>query len=260
MGVLDQIIQMRREGRRDEEIISSLREQGVSPKAINEALNQEKIKSAVSDVREMGQGGNEENEGQLPYPKNTVPSPAQPTSTNQYAQGEEYGYAQGAEETYSPQTQTQQPMTGEYYPQYQQPQQQAAGYYSQQPMTGEYYQDYGYTPGGFNADTIMEISEQVFSEKIRDIQKQLEDLNEFKTITQTKLENALDRLKKIEDLMNKLQVAILEKVGSYGSNLESIKKEMSMMQDSFKKMIPSVVRKSAKTKTSHKKKSSKRGS
>ena len=34
-----------------------------------------------------------------------------------------------------------------------------------------------------------------------------------------------------------MQIAILEKVGSYGQNLDSIKKEMSMMQDSFTKMV-----------------------
>jgi DNA-binding transcriptional MerR regulator len=253
MGVLDQIAQMRRERKTDEEIIASLREQGISPKAINEALNQEKIKSAVSDVRQMGEGEEQ------PYSPSQNTPPPSPTSPNQYAPGPQEGYGQQAGEVYPPQAQQEQ----EYYPQYQQP---AAEYYPQQPMTGE-YQDYGYTsPGGFDADTMMEISEQVFSEKIRDIKKQLEDLSEFKTLTQTKLENALDRLKKIEDMMNKLQIAILEKVGSYGSNLESIKKEMSMMQDSFKKMIPSLAKKIGKRhatshamkKISHKKKSSKK--
>ena len=40
-------------------------------------------------------------------------------------------------------------------------------------------------------------------------------------------------MKRIESIIDKLQSSILEKVGSYGSNLDSIKKEMSMMQDSF---------------------------
>ena len=38
--------------------------------------------------------------------------------------------------------------------------------------------------------------------------------------------------------MDKLQLAILNKIGSYGKTLESIKKEMSMMQDSFGKALP----------------------
>src|SRR3989344_4397433 len=35
----------------------------------------------------------------------------------------------------------------------------------------------------------------------------------------------------------RLQISVLEKVGSYGQGIESIKKEMSMMQDSFGKMV-----------------------
>jgi len=90
---------------------------------------------------------------------------------------------------------------------------------------------------------MIEIAEQVFAEKMRKIQRQLEDLNEFKTLTETKLNNATSRLKRIEQVMDKLQMAILEKVGSYGRGLDSIKKEMSMMQDSFSKTLPALVSK-----------------
>ena len=96
-----------------------------------------------------------------------------------------------------------------------------------------------------NTDTIIEIAEQVFSEKVRKIQKQLEEMNEFKTLAQTKIEHATERLKRIEATIDKLQIAILEKIGSYGKSLESIKKEMSMMQDSFGKMVPSLAEKHA---------------
>ena len=37
--------------------------------------------------------------------------------------------------------------------------------------------------------------------------------------------------------MDKLQLAILDKVGSYGKNLDIVKKEMQMMQDSFGKVM-----------------------
>jgi len=44
-------------------------------------------------------------------------------------------------------------------------------------------------------------------------------------------------LKRIETSIDRLQSAILEKVGSYGRGLDSVKKEMGMMQDSFGKMV-----------------------
>ena len=118
-----------------------------------------------------------------------------------------------------------------------------------------------YAPsGGADSNTIIEIAEQVFSEKIQKIQKQVEDINEFKTLTQIKIDNTSDRLKRIETTIDKLQIAILEKVGSYGKNLENIKKEMSMMQNSFGKMINPLADKAEKkiTKNNLRKKISKK--
>ena len=37
--------------------------------------------------------------------------------------------------------------------------------------------------------------------------------------------------------MDRLQISILEKVGSYGKNIENVQNEMQMMQDSFSKVI-----------------------
>ena len=96
---------------------------------------------------------------------------------------------------------------------------------------------------------MIEIAEQVFAEKMRKMQKQLEDLNEFKTLAETKLTNTTNRLKRIESTIDKLQIAILEKVGSYGRGLDSIKKEMSMMQDSFSKTLPALVSKHSRPRT-----------
>ena len=114
-------------------------------------------------------------------------------------------------------------------------------YYPQEGYDQDYYSE------GDETDTIIEISEQVFSEKIRKIQKQMGELNEFKTLAETKLNNATTRLKRIENSIDKLQIAILEKIGSYGTGLDSIKKEMSMMQDSFSKTLPILASKHSNT-------------
>jgi hypothetical protein len=208
MGALEQVTQMRREGRTDEEIISKLKEQRVSPKEINEALNHSQIKNAVSDIR-----GDD--------PPEPLPEDSQQYSDQSYGdynqttqEQQNVGYDQS--QVYNPQPQ-------EYYPQ-----QSYQGYgdtYSQQTST----------------DTIIEVSEQVFEEKSSDIVKKIDSFEEFKSLTQTRLEDLNERVKRIEMLMDKLQAAILEKIGSYGSNLESIKKEMSMMQDSFSKTLSPMV-------------------
>ena len=198
MSVLEQITQMKTQGFPEEEIIKKLQDQGVSPKAINDALNQTEIKKAVS---------NEEGEEYAEYemsPK-TTPSSQGGIKTQEIPD----------ENIYSPQPQE------EYYPQE----------YSQYQQ-----EDSAYAPG-FDTNTIIEISEQVFSEKIEKIQKQVDEFSEFKSLAESRIYNISERIKRIELTIDKLQSAILEKIGSYGNNLESVKKEMSMMQNSFSKMI-----------------------
>lgn len=232
MGVLDQITQMKSQGIPDQEIVSNLQEQGVSPKEINDALSQSQIKNAVS---------NPENMGEMPPTGQNPPAPNQQPG-NYVPQVQEMPELPGAEqETYAPQAQQ------EYAPQQQ-----------------EFYQQdgYNYPAEGVGSDTMIEIAEQVFSEKIKKIQKQVESINEFKTLAQTKIDNTANRVEKIETIIDKLQIAILEKIGSYGKNLESIKREMSMMQNSFGKVVNQAVRghkshtpaKTAKRKKTSKKK------
>ena len=129
-----------------------------------------------------------------------------------------------------------------YYPQQPQenyPPQEDSGY-------GQYYapqENYGYDANqnygneGYNTDSIIEISEQIVDSKLIEIVDKLNELNESKILIQSQVENIESRLKKIESIIDRLQASILEKVGSYGENLFSIRKEMAMMQDSFSKVI-----------------------
>ena len=200
MTILEQIISMKRQGISDEQIIEELSQQGASPREINDGLRQAQIKYAVSDTEE--------------YPEGEIPTPGQ----NGYSKSGNYNAPQQdySSQEYPPQEQYAAPEQ-QYYP--------ATGY------------DASSQGGGIDTDTIMEVADQIFSDRIKKIQKQVEGLTEISSILQTKMENMSDRLKKIENIIDKLQISILEKVGSYGGNLESIKKEMSMMQDSFSKMV-----------------------
>jgi len=210
MAILEQVIRMKGQGISDGEIINELSQRGVSPREISEALRQAQIKSAVSNTDE------EEMQPSI-MPEEEIPNP------------------NGLDnQVYLPRA---------YEPQEQYPPQQEA-YPPQEYQQQQYPQEQYYQPGyeqyasaGIDANTVMEVADQVFSDKIRKTQKQVDNITEISTLLQTKMENISDRLKKMETIIDKLQIAILEKVGSYGKNLEGIKKEMSMMQDSFSKMI-----------------------
>jgi len=212
MGVLDQITKMKKQGIAEEEIVNNLTQQGISPREINDALKQSQIKNAVSSTGDMG---DEMQSSMMPDAETPVPED----------QGQEYQPQE--EQQYQPSTYEEQqaPVQREYQPQEQQQ------YYTQ---GGE---NYSPSANGVDTDTIIEIADQLFSEKIKKFQKQIDTSTEGDALLQTKLENVSERLKKIEMIIDKLQIAILEKVGSYGQNLESVKKEMSMMQDSFSKMV-----------------------
>ncbi len=208
MGALDQIRQMRHEGFSEQEISDSLQEQGISPNSITDAFSQARIKDVVEGENEMQE--NDFTPGEIPLGPE-APSPF------------------SIPETYSSQE-----MPGnQYYP----PQE---PYYSQPQETESYYpqEGYGESQGEFGTDTIIEIAEQVFEEKIKKLSQQISNFKEFSAIAETKFSNFENRLKKIESVMENLQIKILEKIGSYGNGLESIKKEMTMMQDSFSKTLP----------------------
>lgn len=180
------------------EQIIGMRNQGMSDEEIISRLQERGTSpQAINDAMNQAEIKNAVSDG---YSQQASPAPSQ------YSQGD---YQQGQQEN------------GQY------PQE----YYAQQ----NYEQPY--SPSGMDSGTMIEISEKVFSEKTQKMQKQLKEIAEFKVLAESRINSISERLKRIEDMIDKLQVAILEKVGSYGRGLENAQKEMQMMQDSFGKIV-----------------------
>ena len=204
MGALEQISQMKSQGMPEQEIISRLKQQGISPKNINDALSQSQIKDAVYSPQETEAQSPE----QIPMPEATNGAPYSPQTQEMTAPQPQESYAPQPQEEYAP------------------------------PQEVYQQENYGYPQEESGSDMMIDIAEQVFNEKIKKIEKQIDKMNDTQVLLQTQTENAIGRLKRIELIMDKLQVAILERVGSYGKNLEIIKKEMTMIEDSFSKIVP----------------------
>lgn len=219
MGALDQLNQLRGQGMNDESIVASLQQRGFSPKEINDAFNQSQIKQAVSDEYSGFQG--QDQVPQNPQAQGNYPSQG-------FNQDQGFQNFQGQEEE-------------TYYPQPPQQEQYSQGQ--------GFSQEEFYSPGSTDTSTIIEVAEQVVSEKLQSLQRKMDDLSEFKSVMESKVENISERVKRMEKTMDTLQIAILQKVGSYGNNLENIRKEMSMMQDSFKKMVNPLVEKHMEKRT-----------
>lgn len=230
MTTLEQVTQLRQQGMTDDQIVDNLQQQGVSPKEITDSINQANIKNAVTGENPNAVGGapvpGEEvapNPNQMPADAGTVgggynQSNQQMPTAGGYDQG---GYAGGG---------------------YADPNA-AAGY-------GGGYDQGGYAGGGGYGDSsvMIEIANQVFTDKAKKMQDQVDDLNEFKVVNKAKVDGIDERLKKIEKLIDTLQIKILEKVSSFGKDIESTKKEIAMVEDTVGKITKGMgAKKTAKT-------------
>ena len=199
MALLDRVAQMQEQGLTDYDIANSLKQEGFSPKEVNDAINQSKIKTAVSQEPDYQNG--------LMQSMQTEMQPSIMPSTKEIQEAQmQYQEPQYQE-------------TQEYYPQ------QAQEYY--QPQIG--------------TDTITEISEQVVEEKLAGIKKNIGNIAEFKTIVESRIIDLNERLLKIENTIDKLQSAIIGKIGNYGQSIQDINTEMRAMQESFGKVINPIV-------------------
>ena len=206
MGTLEDVTQLRQQGMTDEQIAGQLQQQGVPPKQIQDAIGQSNIKNAVTGSPETTEGGQMQ-------PSITEGAATQEQPAAQPAAAAAPAYASSTQEMGAQQTQ----YGEEFYPQ------------------EGYYDDSG--GGGYDSQTFVEIAEQAFAEKIKPTENKLSKLNEFMNLSKTQIDGMNERLQRMEKHFDKLQLEILEKIGSYGRNIAGIKDEMSMMQNSFSKVV-----------------------
>jgi len=216
MGISEEIQEMQREGRSESEIRSALIEDGVSAQRIEEMLSEMRIKAAVNDNNSVP------NQQTAPQPNHST----QEMAANQ----ESYDRGDFTPSMFNTQEEAaqQQAAPQAYDQQYQDPNQQYA------PQYQDPYQNQNQYQTGLSSDTISEISEQVFTEKIGSLRKEVEKISDLKTTVTAKIEYLDDRLKRIEKVIDRLQLSVLQKVGEYVTNVEDLKKEVVETQKSFK--------------------------
>jgi len=212
MGIIDDIKRMQNEGRTEQEMNLQLQNQGHGQKEIYEALAQAKIKEAVAGA-ESGTG----EEGIASASGN----PMQPSMLSQNV----------SEEPQGPELETQEVI----------PQQYSSQQYTQPYTTPVQGQSEGYAAqayyAGPSADAITEVVEQIVAERIGKVSQELARSIENRQIIETKLEYVDERLKKIEKIIDRLQLSILQKVGEYMTNVEDLKTEVVETQKSFKTLL-----------------------
>lgn len=219
MGTTDEIKRMQEEGMSEQEIGETLRKRGVSEREVSNAMSQAKIKAAVGSADEQPVQGF--SDAQSASSAGMVPSQQEQQETEYSGQQGDYSEMQPS-------------MLG------QEQEMQEAGY------PGQMQQDYGAAPDAYGAypqyqpyqeamssDLITEISEQVVNEKLSIMQDRLENAIDFRTVAESRISSLNERLKRIEQIIDKLQVSVLQKVGEYMTNVGDLKQELRETQKSF---------------------------
>lgn len=240
MAVVEKIMQMRGQGMSEPQITKSLREEGLSPKEINESLSQSQIKSALNANPE-DQPPATPQQIQNPQAPQMQPS-IMPQSTVTQPEFQQTMQPSAVQQPYPEQLPQEAPTE---YPTFQDQQPQTQQDYQEQPPPEAYppEQAYDYYPEYQSADveTIGDIAEQMIEEKTQDLKKKVSALTKFKEDAELELEKLNKKVEKLDLEFNTLQIAILKKVGDYGDDIKNISKEMRATQDSFSKMINPIV-------------------
>lgn len=206
MTTLDMVMEMQKNGMTDTEISRTLMQQGVSPQEINDAINQAKIKSALDGSPQIN--AMQEQQMEYPQPQQNYPQYPEPQSQQQ-----------------------QYPQQEQYYPQ-----QYPAEQYQEQPQ--QYADDQYYAQQGImSTETITQIAEQVVKEAFKDYNKKTGDVATFKSITEDKVKDIEDRIRRIENIIDKLQQSIIQKIGEFGENSSTIKKDIENLHEITSKLM-----------------------
>lgn len=248
MALIEKIGYLREQGLSSEEIVRTLQEEGVSPREISEALEQSQVKSAVSEgmpgmqpslmaapVDDMPNGVKITQQKEQQFQQENVERQMQEGAREEYAQAqqaqEEYASTQEAQQEYYPAPQAQQ----EYY---------------EHPQTGEeyQYQPAQYAPAQTDTEMIAEIAEQVANEKFEKIQSQISEALRFKVETEGRINSINERVRRMEVIIDRLQSAILGKIGEYGKDISELKQELETTQESFSKVLEPITGKAKEEK------------
>jgi predicted component of type VI protein secretion system len=222
MAILDQVIEMQRGGMSNQEILRNLQEQGVSPSEINDAINQAQIKGAFNETESVSQQMNAPSPNMAPD-VNTVPAPgASPAPSPNMAQPE-------------PAPMTPPPIST-------QPAPAEENYYTQTPQAyDQSYDTGGYGTGTVDPDTVTEIAQQVVEEEFKNYKKKTGDLINFKNTTEEKIDNLDERLKRIENTIDKLQQSIIQQIGEFGENTNYIRKDLENLHNTTSKLMDPLI-------------------
>jgi len=204
---VDDVLSMMQKGLSDSDIIRKLSEEGFSPVQITDALNQAKIKNEIS-------GENSGGEMKASILSSGVPSPSEVPKPKAMFPAMNM---ESKKQAISP------PATNvSDYP----------SYPYQYPVVEKVQQQ-----PEINTEAIEEIVEEMVNEKWLEIKNKILDVIEWKTYAEKRILSVDDRIKRIENSLDRLQAALLSKVQEYSRNVSELGSEMVALEGAFGKIL-----------------------
>ena len=222
MGTIDDVKKMQQEGKSQDEINSFLRQRGISEQEAARYITQANIQDAVVSDNVLSPGA-----GFSPGGFSSSTAGNFSSVQQDYQLAGQGGYELAGQDEMQPSMLPPQEVQEVGEPQYDAGQ--YAGYQQQ-----DYAQQYQPYQEALSSDVITEIAEQVVSEKLSLLTDKLEKAIDFRTMAEARISNLNERLLRMEQILDKMQIALLHKVGEYVQDVVSLKTELIETQKSFK--------------------------
>jgi hypothetical protein len=212
---IKEIIGFARQGYNDSTIIRKLKEQGYTPRQINDAFSQLKIKAAAGNLEEermepsMMTTGDTGESADAADGEMMAPVPGREEAGAAAAQG--YG---------TPSEESELSEEGFAYPQ-------AVQYptYESRPST----------------EVIEEMAEEIINEKWRDFKIKAGDFAKLRNFFEEKLKSLALRMKRLENSMDKMQSSVMTHIRDYGSDIRTLRAEVHALETAFSKILEPLV-------------------
>ncbi len=207
---VNKVVQMQQQGMSDNDIVTTLKNEGVSPKDISDSMAQARIKMAVSQ-EEPTTAANSQQPQYAPQEQQYAQPPQYAPQEQQYApQEQQYAYPDQGQQQYAPQEQ-------QYAPQEQQ---------------------YAYPDqSGMSIETITEIVDRIIAEKLKEINQKIKPVLDFKNKAEEDIIDLKERLKRMESMSDALQKAVIGKVGEFGQSTSMIHQDLENLHGTVSKLM-----------------------
>lgn len=94
-----------------------------------------------------------------------------------------------------------------------------------------------YSSGAVGSDVLQEMAEQAVAEKLSSLKNKIDAALDFRALAETKISYLDERVKRMEKIIDRIEVSVLQKMGEQAGAVGDIRNEIIETQKSFKSLL-----------------------